>query len=74
MNTSITEIVIPYGVEEVQKYAFYNCSSLKSVTLPSTIKFVREYSFYRDAKLKDINLENVEVIGAHAFHGCTQLD
>lgn len=72
-NTSVTEVVIPEGVEEVQKYAFYNCSNLKSVQLPSTIKFVREYSFYNDEKLESINLGDVEVIGAHAFHGCKAL-
>ena len=73
MNTSITEVVIPEGVEDVQKYAFYNCSSLKKVSLPSTIRFVREYSFYKDAALEEINLGDVEVIGAHAFQGCEKL-
>ena len=73
MNTSVTEIVVPDGVEDVQKYAFYNCSGLKSVTLPSSVKFVREYSFCKDAKLEEINLGNVEVIGAHAFDGCASL-
>ena len=73
MNTSVTEIVIPDGVEDIQKYAFYNCSGLRSVQLPSSVKFLREYSFYKDVKLEEINLGNVEVIGAHAFHGCEGL-
>ncbi len=74
MNTSVTEVVVPYGVEDVQKYAFYNCSGLRKVTLPTTVRFVREYSFYKDEKLEEINLENVEVVGAHAFHGCAMLN
>lgn len=74
MNTSVTSVVIPEGVEDVQKYAFYNCSGLTEVTLPSTVKFVREYSFYHDAKLTKVNgMEKVQVIGAHAFHGCELL-
>lgn len=75
MNTSITSVVIPEGVEDVQKYAFYNCTGLASVTLPSTVKFVREYCFYNDAKLTTVNgLGKVQTIGAHAFHGCELLE
>lgn len=73
-NLSVTEVVVPEGVEEIQKYAFYNCSSLEKVTLPSSIKWVREFSFYEDKKLKEINLEDVEVIGARAFKGCEKLE
>ena len=73
-NTSITEIVIPDGVEDVQKYAFYNCFNLRSVQLPSSVKYVREYSFYNDAELSAINLGDVQVIGAHAFQGCKSLE
>lgn len=73
MNTSIKSIVIPHGVEEIQKYAFYNCSGLEKVVIPDSVKFIREYAFYKDAKLQEINLENIEVIGHHAFYGCTSL-
>lgn len=74
MNTSITSIVIPEGVEDIQKYAFYNCSGLRSVTLPSTVKFVREYCFYNDEKLEEVKgLGKVQTIGAHAFQGCKLL-
>ena len=73
MNTSVTSVVIPEGVEDIQKYAFYNCSGLKSVTLPDTVKFVREYSFYNDVDLETINLDKVEVIGREAFKNCESL-
>ena len=73
MNTSITSVVIPEGVEEVQKYAFYNCESLKTVVLPESIKFIREYAFYNDTDLVDINLEKVQVIGREAFKKCEKL-
>lgn len=78
-NTTITSVVVPEGVEDIQKYAFYNCSALKSVTLPSTIRFVREYAFsVRDkdgikSSLESINLGDVEVIGASAFAYCKKL-
>ena len=74
MNTSITSVIIPEGVEEVQKYAFYNCQSLRKVVLPESIKNVREYAFYNDTELTDINLEKVHVIGREAFKNCTKLE
>ena len=74
MNTSVTSVIVPEGVEEIQKYAFYNCQSLRKVVLPDSIKFVREYAFCNDTDLKDINLEKVQVIGREAFRNCENLE
>ena len=74
MNTSIKSITIPNGVEEIQKYAFYNCSGLQSVSIPSTVRFIREYAFYNDIRLETVNLSNIEVIGHFAFKGCEALE
>lgn len=73
-NTTITSIKVPYGVEDVQKYAFFNCRGLRSVELPETVKFVREYAFYNDEKLSEVNLDRVETIGREAFRGCKSLE
>ena len=72
-NTTVTSVVIPSTVQEIQKYAFYNCVGLKKVTVPSSVRFIREYAFYGDAKLEEIDLSSVEAIGARAFAGCTKL-
>lgn len=72
-NMAVTKIVVPDGVEEIQKYAFYNCSALESVVIPKSVRFIREYAFYNDVKLNSVDLENVESIGAHAFDGCKNL-
>ena len=72
-NTSIKRVIVPEGVEDIQKYAFYNCTGLQSVTVPSTLKRIKEFAFTKDAKLTDINLQNIEVIGKEAFKGCTSL-
>lgn len=72
-NTTVTSVVIPDSVQEIQKYAFYNCVGLKEVTVPSSVRFIREFAFYGDAKLTDIDLSSVEAIGARAFAGCTKL-
>lgn len=73
-NTTVTKVIIPEGVEEVKKYAFYNCHGLEEVVLPSSVKFIREFAFYQDEKLASINLEKVQAIGAQAFNGCETLD
>ncbi|MBP3401898.1 MAG: leucine-rich repeat protein [Clostridia bacterium] len=72
-NTTVTSVVIPDSVQEIQKYAFYNCVGLKEVTISPEVRFIREYAFYGDAKLTDIDLSSVEAIGARAFAGCTKL-
>lgn len=74
MNTSVTSVVIPDGVEDIQKYAFYNCSGLRSVVIPDTVKFIRECAFYNDVKLESIDIKNVQTIGREAFKGCVKLD
>ena len=73
MNTSITSITIPDGVEEIQKYAFYNCTGLQSVSIPSSVRFIREYAFYNDVRLETVDLSNIEAIGHFAFKGCEKL-
>lgn len=72
-NTTVTSVVIPNTVQEIQKYAFYNCVGLRSVTIPSSVRFIREYAFYGDGKLEDVDLSNIEAIGARAFCGCSKL-
>ncbi len=73
-NETIRSVVVPNGVTEIQQNAFYHCTGLEKVTLPDTVKFLRQDAFAGDTSLKEINLENVEVVGARAFQGCTKLD
>lgn len=78
-NDTITSVVIPADVTEIQKYAFYNCPNLETVTFlkdakGETCKAIKEYAFTGDTSLKNINSENIQIIGAHAFDGCTALE
>lgn len=72
MNTTITKVVIPEGVEDIQKYAFYNCVGLKEVVIPDSVKYIREYAFYKTA-LTSIDVKNAMVIGHHCFAECSEL-
>ena len=60
-NTTVTSVVIPEGVEEIQKYAFYNCTGLRSVVLPKSLKFIREYAFYGDESLSRLYVNGAVV-------------
>lgn len=73
-NTSITSVIIPDGVERIEKYAFYNCTSLRKVVLGKDCKQIFHYAFYGDEKLEEINLDNIDFIGNYAFYGCKSLD
>ncbi len=73
-NTTIEKVIIPKGVEEIQKYAFYNCSGLKEVVIPDDIKYIREFAFYGDKNLETINVHNALVIGRSCFQGCEKLN
>ncbi len=41
----VEELVIPSGVTEISRRAFYGCSSLTSVTIPSTVTVIGESAF-----------------------------
>ena len=72
-NNTVTSVVIPEGVETIEKYAFYNCEALRSVQLPSTCKTVEKYAFANCTLLTNANLEGLRVISDYAFNMCESL-
>lgn len=72
-NRQITSVVIPDGVETIDKYAFFNCYALESVTLPDTVLYIRDYAFANNEALNSINFDNTETIGRNAFAYCAAL-
>ena len=72
-NNTVTSVVIPEGVEIVEKFAFYNCNALKTVTLPESCKTINHYAFSGCDVLTDVNFEYVTVIGTSAFSNCESL-
>ena len=69
-DDTITKIVIPEGVEEIQQYAFANLTALEEVVLPKSLKKIGVGAFFGCNKLKKINLENAKFINEKAFSGC----
>lgn len=55
--TGLKTIVIPEGVEIINRHAFAACSGIESVYFPSTLKFLYGYSFEKTTALKEIHLK-----------------
>lgn len=67
-NTSVTSVVVPDGVTEIQKYAFYNCMDLREVAIPDGVKYIREYAFYGCKKLERVVLiDNLTKTGSNVM-------
>jgi len=70
-DETITEVIIPEGVETISAYAFANLTALKSVTLPSTLTTISYGAFYGCTSLTSVKgLGNVKFINQNAFALC----
>ncbi len=72
-NDTVTSVVIPEGVETINKYAFYNCSALTDVTLPKSCKQIGEHAFEKCVILENVNFDHVKIVSDYAFNNCKSL-
>ena len=73
--SSLTELIIPNGVETIGKYQFYYFKNITKVVLPDTITELQYYSFYGCNNLEDVKLsKNLTMIGEAAFYNCKLLN
>jgi hypothetical protein len=72
---TMTTIVIPEGVTEIEPGAFDWCLSLERVVLPYTLKTIGAGAFSGCVQLKQIVLPpSIETIGDFAFDNCSMLE
>ncbi len=72
--SSLQEIMIADGLEELGIGAFWACESLKSLTIPGTVKRIGACAFFHCKKLECVHIcEGVLEIGGNAFLGCSDL-
>lgn len=72
---SLTDIVIPEGVQVIPASFFEASTNIKTVALPSTIEEIGNWAFQNCSNLETINFpEGLEYIGRYAFDGCSSLD
>lgn len=66
---SITEVVLPEGLERIEELAFYECNKITSIKLPSTIKFLGSSCFY-GVPITQLELpEGIEELESGCFEG-----
>ena len=58
-NERITDLVIPEGIKEIKKYAFYNCLQLKSVTIPASVTKIGKDAFAYCESLTDVYISDI---------------
>jgi hypothetical protein len=69
-----TNLVLPSYITQINQYAFYNCTSLKSVAIPDSVTSIGEGAFYGCSGLTNIVIpEKVTSIGSSAFYNCNAL-
>ena len=55
----VTNLVIPEGVTEISKYAFYGCKSLTSIKLPKSLRKIGEWAFDGCKKLSEVHISDI---------------
>lgn len=72
--TGIENIVLPDTLEQIQRYAFAECTSLKSVVIPENVTFIAQYAFYKTG-INSLTFEGggLKVIEQYAFSDTANL-
>ena len=66
-------VVVPEGTEEVDAYAFWHCTRVKSVSLPSTLTYIGTGAFEQTSLNSVVIPKSVVDMGSHTFAKCTLL-
>ena len=73
-NKTVTSIVIPNTVKQIDDSAFYACQALTSITIPSSVTTIGKYAFRNCTALTSITIpSSVTTIYDSSFDGCTAL-
>ena len=70
-DDTITEVVIPEGVERIGPYAFANLTALEKIVLPKSLETIDYGAFFGCSALKTVEgIEHVKFVNQAAFEGC----
>ena len=72
--TSLEEVVLPEGLEDIESGAFRNCKNLKKINLPESLVNIYDFAFESCTGLTEIELPSqLKSIDYFAFTGCSSL-
>ena len=75
LASTITDVEIKSGVQNISSFAFCGFSSLITVSMPSSISAIETSAFENCTALTRVVLpESVKIIRSGAFDGCTALE
>lgn len=67
-------VVLPTSVQEIDRYAFRNCTALKYIQLNDGLKVIEDRAFFNCCSLEQLTLPStVWEIGWDAFYSCESL-
>ena len=58
--TSLTEVIIPYSVKQIDSYAFAGCTNIKKILIPSTVEYIMQYAFNGLIALEEVQYYGFE--------------
>lgn len=70
MASLLKEVILPDGLEVIEKSAFSSCESLSSINLPSSLKVIGRHAFLNCKRLETVDIPAGAVIETMAFSGC----
>ncbi len=74
-ETLVTDLIVPNSINSIERFAFYNCSSLTSVTIPNSVTSIGKSAFNGCSSLTSITIPtSVTSIGEYAFYNCSNIN
>ena len=73
-NKVLKKMTLPFGVERIGNFAFYDCVNLIDISIPDTVYEIGLGAFYNCCSLIVFTIpDGVSKIMASTFHGCLEL-
>lgn len=71
---NLETVVLPHGLETINKFAFFGCMKLRAIPLPPTLSHIGEMAFGMCTSLVSIDIPaRIQAIEECAFYKCTAL-
>ncbi len=68
--TSLVDVKLPKGLENIGIRAFYGCISIEEILIPDTVKKIDDDAFFGCINLEKVTVSENTEIGMQAFYGC----